>query len=134
MSDLSIRIRSAAADGKLLESSARNIETMLDRSESKTVADSIRELVECEEWSELNDRFFKTIAFGTGGLRGRSIGKVVTVAERGCPSSIANSPKISPGPSISRIFSRPPSVACVTFTVRPLSILIVAWFATNRLT
>ena len=35
------------------------------------------------EWTELNDRFFRTLAFGTGGLRGRTIGKVVTNAERG---------------------------------------------------
>ena len=35
------------------------------------------------EWAELNDRFYKTLAFGTGGLRGRTIGKIVTKAERG---------------------------------------------------
>lgn len=32
---------------------------------------------------ELNDRFYRTLAFGTGGLRGRTIGKVVTKAEMG---------------------------------------------------
>ena len=36
-----------------------------------------------EKWDELNDRFYKTLAFGTGGLRGRTIGKVVTASERG---------------------------------------------------
>src|SRR5207245_10473832 len=35
------------------------------------------------ELAELNDRFYKTLEFGTGGLRGRSIGKIVTNAERG---------------------------------------------------
>ena len=34
-------------------------------------------------WDELNDRFYTTLAFGTGGLRGRTIGKIVTAAERG---------------------------------------------------
>ncbi len=32
---------------------------------------------------ELNDRFYRTLSFGTGGLRGRTIGKIVTAAERG---------------------------------------------------
>jgi len=31
----------------------------------------------------LNDRFFRDLAFGTGGMRGRTIGRVVTRAERG---------------------------------------------------
>ncbi|HET9800562.1 MAG TPA: phospho-sugar mutase, partial [Chthoniobacterales bacterium] len=43
----------------------------------------IDELVVGENWDELNDRFYKTLEFGTGGLRGRTIGKVVTKAERG---------------------------------------------------
>src|SRR5205807_3531313 len=46
------------------------------------------ELVERGEWAELNDRFFRTLAFGTGGLRGRTIGKVVTNAERGTPTPL----------------------------------------------
>ena len=43
---------------------------------------------------ELNDRFYKTLAFGTGGLRGRTIGKIVTKAERGeaAPTRGRNSP------------------------------------------
>ncbi|PYJ85006.1 MAG: phosphomannomutase, partial [Verrucomicrobia bacterium] len=43
----------------------------------------MQELLKAAEWAELNDRFFRTLAFGTGGLRGRTIGKVVTKAERG---------------------------------------------------
>jgi phosphoglucomutase len=39
--------------------------------------------VATEQWSELNDRFFKKLAFGTGGLRGRTIGRVVTSVEQG---------------------------------------------------
>ncbi len=44
---------------------------------------SVSELIDAAAWSELNDRFYQTQAFGTGGLRGRTIGKIVTVAERG---------------------------------------------------
>lgn len=46
-------------------------------------AAAITELVDKGSWQELNDRFFKTLAFGTGGLRGRTIGRVVTTAEQG---------------------------------------------------
>src|SRR5207302_9704395 len=41
------------------------------------------ELVDRGAWDERNDRFYKTLEFGTGGLRGRTIGKIVTKAERG---------------------------------------------------
>jgi phosphoglucomutase len=43
----------------------------------------IEELIASGEWDELNDRFYKTLEFGTGGIRGRTIGKIVTAAERG---------------------------------------------------
>jgi len=56
---------------------------MLGRSVQKVVEESISELVQRGEWEELNDRFYKTLAFGTGGLRGRTIGKVITAAEAG---------------------------------------------------
>jgi phosphoglucomutase len=46
---------------------------------------SIEELVQCECWDELNDRFYKTLKFGTGGLRSRTIGKVITGSEKGEP-------------------------------------------------
>jgi phosphoglucomutase len=36
----------------------------------------------------LNDRFFQKLAFGTGGMRARTIGKVVTAAELGTPTSL----------------------------------------------
>ena len=32
---------------------------------------------------ELNDRFFKNLSFGTGGMRGRTVGKVSTKVEQG---------------------------------------------------
>ena len=56
---------------------------MIAGSKSPLYRAVIVELLDNEEWLELNDRFFRTLAFGTGGLRGRTIGKVVTKAERG---------------------------------------------------
>ena len=85
---MSIRIQQAVNGGLLLESSARNIMQMLVRSSSPVAAESVGELVAEGAWDELNDRFYKTLAFGTGGLRGRTIGKVVTAAERGKPQPL----------------------------------------------
>jgi phosphoglucomutase len=48
----------------------------------------VSELAAAGAWDELNDRFFKTLAFGTGGLRGRTIGKVITTAEQGEPQPL----------------------------------------------
>lgn len=88
MSDLRSRIQQACAAGHLLGSSEKNIETLLDRSSSPLNEQSITELVNGEHWTELNDRFFKTLVFGTGGLRGRTIGKIVTTGERGEPQPL----------------------------------------------
>ncbi len=88
MSDLSPSLSAAVQSGALLASSARNIEQLLARSSSPTYAQSIAELVEKGAWDELNDRFYKTLAFGTGGLRGRTIGKIVTAAEQGAPQPL----------------------------------------------
>ena len=38
--------------------------------------------------AELEDRFFEPLAFGTGGLRGKTIGAIVTKAERGSPQAL----------------------------------------------
>ena len=80
---LTDRIQAAVSAGQLLDSSARNILQLLARSSSPVDERSVTELVDASAWAELNDRFFKTLAFGTGGLRGRTIGKIVTAAEQG---------------------------------------------------
>ena len=78
----------AVNDGKLLESSAENIKSWLDDDFLPAWAlESLTELFENGEYSELDDRFFKPLSFGTGGLRGRTIGKVCTKAELGTPSA-----------------------------------------------
>ena len=77
----------AVADGRLMESAARNIALLLEGASSELYAQVVTELIETGAWSELNDRFYKTLAFGTGGLRGRTIGRVLTAAERGTPDA-----------------------------------------------
>src|SRR5688572_11932424 len=83
MTDLALEIEHGAKTGKLLGSAARNILQTLEQSSSPLYPAVIEELLQAAAWSELNDRFYKTLAFGTGGLRGRTIGKIVTAAERG---------------------------------------------------
>ena len=73
----------AVASSKLLATAKDNITAVLDGSVSEVTTDTIAELVQTGAWDELNDRFFKTLAFGTGGLRGRTIGNIVTKAEQG---------------------------------------------------
>jgi phosphoglucomutase len=76
-------LNEAAAAGNLLVSAHENIRRLLGASNSPLYFSAISELATTCKWEELNDRFYKTLAFGTGGLRGRTIGKVVTKAERG---------------------------------------------------
>ena len=83
MTSLHDSLTAAVAAGKLLESARSNITALLAGTTSEIAPRVIDELVSAGAWDELNDRFFKTLAFGTGGLRGRTIGRVVTVAEQG---------------------------------------------------
>jgi phosphoglucomutase len=80
---LDSKLPHAVADGKLMESAAKNIHALLGGAPSDLYSQSVEALVNADEWSELNDRFYRTLSFGTGGLRGRTIGKIVTSAERG---------------------------------------------------
>ena len=80
---LNSQIKQAVADGQLMQSTAKNIHTLLSGARTDLYFRSVNELVSWTQWSELNDRFYQTLGFGTGGLRGRTIGKIVTTAERG---------------------------------------------------
>jgi phosphoglucomutase len=82
------KIESAEAAGSLLESTVTNLKNWTSADFlPEWVGASITELIEKEEWEELNDRFYQTMAFGTGGIRGRTIGKVTASAETGIPSA-----------------------------------------------
>lgn len=83
MNDLPEKLAIAVASGKLIESAKGNIDALLGGASSALPINSVKELVEQENFAELNDRFFKTLAFGTGGLRGRTIGRNVTNTEQG---------------------------------------------------
>ena len=87
MSDLSRQLEEGVRNG-LLASSLENIRVLLDGYPQEFEKASIAELAAAGDWSELNNRFFRTLAFGTGGLRGKTIGAVVTAAERGTPQAL----------------------------------------------
>jgi phosphoglucomutase len=92
MSDeLIAAVEKAGTEGKLLESTVGNMLAWI-RSGSlpEWAIGAIGELVEKEAHDELNDRFFRYLAFGTGGMRGRTIGAVTTEAETGTLSSLGS--------------------------------------------
>ena len=43
---------------------------------------SVSELVQNEQWEELNNRFYKSLTFGTAGIRGRTVGIIPTKVEK----------------------------------------------------
>ncbi len=88
MPELLSQVQAAAQAGKILPASAQNIATLLGSGANALYRDAVAELVGAAQWDELNDRFFRTLAFGTGGLRGRTVGKIVTAAERGEPTAL----------------------------------------------
>jgi len=77
------KIERALANKQLLKSTAKNIRDLLAGAPNDLYARVVDELVDRGAWDELNNRFYKTLEFGTGGLRGRTIGEIVTKAERG---------------------------------------------------
>ncbi len=83
MSTINESLTAAVASGNLLESAKTHITALLGGTTSAVAPLAVQELVDAGAWAELNDRFFKTLAFGTGGLRGRTIGRVITQAEQG---------------------------------------------------
>jgi phosphoglucomutase len=77
------RITQAAKGGQILSSTAENLAAFLAAKLPAWAEQSIEELVAKGAWSELNDRFYRFLEFGTGGMRGRTIGVVAASAETG---------------------------------------------------
>ena len=74
----------AEAQKKLLPDSVKNIETWINAGFLPEWAiNSLLELFLENNYEELNDRFFRFIAFGTGGMRSRTIGKIPAASELG---------------------------------------------------
>jgi len=95
------RIQSAAQSGQLLPAAADNLSAWLAAGLPAWTGASVDELVAQGAWAELNDRFFRYLEFGTGGMRGRTIGTVVTAAERGSAGpqgALAGLDALSAGP------------------------------------
>ena len=77
------------AKAKLLPATQQNIARIVaDPATSERDRASLAEMLERQAWTELDDRFFRDLAFGTGGMRGRTIGKIVTKAEAGQPQPL----------------------------------------------
>jgi phosphoglucomutase len=79
------QLQSAVLSGQLMPSSTANVAAFLDAGLPDWAQASIEELLTKRRWGELNDRFYRELEFGTGGIRGRTIGAIATAAETGTP-------------------------------------------------
>lgn len=82
------RIDAVGKEGSLLPSAAENLRAWASADLPEWARSSIDELVERGEWAELNDRFYRYLEFGTGGMRGRTIGVKTAAAETGRPGPL----------------------------------------------
>lgn len=75
-------IKTAQSQGRISPSSLANAGDWL-RSGALPVeaVATLQDLCAREAWAELEDRFYKGIAFGTGGMRGRTVGRVSAANE-----------------------------------------------------
>jgi phosphoglucomutase len=76
-------LQDAGSAGLLLPSTVANLTAWLSAGLPAWATASLEELVARQAWGELNDRFYRDLEFGTGGMRGRTIGTVSTATEQG---------------------------------------------------
>lgn len=70
-------LQAAHGQGRLSSSSLANAgEWLRSGALPDEAVASLRDLCERGAWAELEDRFYKGITFGTGGMRGRTVGRV----------------------------------------------------------
>ena len=81
-------IRTAGAAGQLLPGAVENLTAWLEAGLPAWAAAGIEELAAQGAWGELNDRFYRYLEFGTGGMRGRTIGVVAAKSETGQPGPL----------------------------------------------
>ena len=124
--NLNALIERAVGDQQLIASAAQNIRSLLGSGSSALYEQVVSELVRAGAWNELNDRFYKTLAFGTGGLRGRTIGKIVTAAERGTPR--ADEP-----PEFPCVGTNAMNFYNISRATQGLVAYLQEWFATERI-
>jgi len=78
------KLKTALSEEQVLQSAYENIsEYLKDDTLPSWIRESLNELIDQEEWEEINDRFHKPLSFGTGGMRGRTIGRFITPTEKG---------------------------------------------------
>ena len=100
------KIEAAGTAGSLLESTVVNLKQWVSADFLPGWAGaSISELVENGEWDELNDRFYQNLAFGTGGIRGRTIGRVPAAAETGTLSETGSPEHAAVGSNVLNDFN-----------------------------
>ena len=87
MSSILAQVRAAGQAGQLMPSTVENFTAWWEGGLPEWATASMAELVERAQWSELNDRFYRYLEFGTGGMRGRTIGAVAAQAETGTLSA-----------------------------------------------
>lgn len=79
-----VKINKAFEDKLLLESTTENLKTWIEGDFLQDWAlSTIEEFLDKGIYEELNDRFFTNLAFGTGGMRGKTMGKHTTALEMG---------------------------------------------------
>jgi phosphoglucomutase len=82
------QIRAAGAAGQLLPEAVQNLTAWLEAGLPAWASAAIEELVARGAWGEINDRFYRYLEFGTGGMRGRTIGVVGAASETGEPDPL----------------------------------------------
>jgi len=77
-------LQKALTEKKLFDSTVKNIRLWLESGFLPSWGvEAIGFLIKGGYWDELNDRFYKTLEFGTGGMRGRTMGQIITPQEKG---------------------------------------------------
>ena len=77
-------INTGKENKSLYESSIANLLELIECNDiPERIINSVEELLKAENWEELNNRFHTDLKFGTGGMRGRTIGNTVTESEKG---------------------------------------------------
>ena len=75
--ELLSEIHEALKSGKLLPDAASNLKDWLQETSLPPWGrQALTELIKRKAWDELNNRFYKWITLGTGGMRARTIGKI----------------------------------------------------------
>jgi phosphoglucomutase len=98
-------IQAAGQAGHLLPDTVKNLGTWLASSLPAWAVESIDELIAKGAWDELNNRFYRDMEFGTGGIRGRTIGQISTQSEIGTPSALGTPSHAAIGSNILNDFT-----------------------------